>query len=82
MQALGQTGPKSERGDGDQRGQTQGETYGFVLFAVPEHQPFSLNGHKSVTFTTMLGWVLGKKGGEAVYEFSKVSLKHFPQPGP
>jgi len=55
---------------------------GFVLFSVPEHHPPSLSGHKSVTFTTTLGCVSGKKGGEAVYEFSRVNLKHLPQPGP
>jgi len=58
------------------------KTYGFVLLSVPEHHPPSLNGHKSVTFTTIPGCVSGKKGGVPVYEFSRVNLKHLPQPGP
>lgn len=58
------------------------KTHGFVLFSVPEHHPFWLNGHRSVTFTTILGCVLGKKGGVPVYEFSRVNLKHLPQLGP
>lgn len=59
-----------------------GQTYGFSLVCVPEHQPCSDNGHRSVTLMTMLFVAVGKNGGVGMYVFNSVRTKHLPQPGP
>lgn len=56
--------------------------HGFVLCCVPEHQPFSLSGQRSVTLSTILFVSAGKYGGVVVYVFSSVKRKHLPQPAP
>lgn len=53
QEALGQTGAKRERRNGDREAIKRG-TYGFVFFSMAEH-PFSPNAHEPMTFTTMPG---------------------------
>lgn len=56
--------------------------YELGLEVVPEHQPVSDKGQRSVTLTTIDFVTEGWKGGVAITGFNKVRLKHLPQAGP